>query len=243
MLGIKINTQIVLLILLIIILALVFVIINNKYTKDNIEHYKLGKVIENGKRSTVYEIDAINNKKSKQYLYKKIKIIEKTDVETQVKINNNFKYSPKIIDYGRYFYVIEKYDLTLEKLFINNQFDYNKLKKLIKVLREYNTYKYNIEDIHLNNIVWSHKKQIFGIIDWDLIEDDNDNRLDNNLSDIEFIRQFIFKRCVLILDSLKTKYFNLFKNIYNQQISDTDLLNTFMNIENESKIRKNINIT
>ena len=218
-----------------IVIVLTFRIIN-KENNYSITEYKLGNVLNKSERSIVYEIDKINNKKSEDYLYKKILINEQTDVETQVKINNNFKYSPTIIDYGKDYYVIEKYDMTLEKLIIKNQFNSEKLKLLLKVLREYNKYKYNIDDIHTNNIIWSNKKNIFGIIDWDLIET-HDTRIDNKLDDIKFIKQFIFKRCPLIHHSLRTEYFSLFKNIYNQQINETDLLNTFINIENESKIR------
>mgnify|MGYP006438158369 CR=1 FL=1 len=96
----------ILLIILVILWKLLIKNIGNSNTKLN---YELGKVLERCKRSIIYEIDKIENKINKDYLYKKILIIEKTDVEEQVKINNNFKYSPKIIDFGKDYYIIEKY--------------------------------------------------------------------------------------------------------------------------------------
>ena len=158
-------------------------------------------------------------------------MMEQPDVETQVKINNNFKYSPTIIDFGKDYYIIEKYDSTLENLVLNKKFNKEKLKYLIKVLREYNKYKYNINDLHTNNIVWSDKKKTFGIIDWDITET-KDARIDNNLDNIKFIEQFIFKRCKTIKPKHMNEYIDLFKNIYNNRIDETEIVNTYKSIEN-----------
>ena len=193
-------------ILFIIILIVVIKTLYNKHTEEfKTKQYKLGKVLETRERSIIYEVNVEQNDKKIDYIYKKILVVEQTSIDEQVKINNNFKYSPEIIDYGKDYYIIEKYDLTLEKLFITNQFDSKKLKNLVKVLREYNKYKYNIDDLHLDNIVWSNKKKNFGIIDWDLVEF-KDKRVDNNLKDLDFIEQFIIKRCKTIEPRMKKIY-------------------------------------
>lgn len=234
MISIK-NNKLLNLLILLVIIVLIFIIINSEINENynNTNEYKLGKLLYESKRSLVYEIDKINNKISKNYLYKKILIMEQTEVETQVKINNAFKYSPTIIDYGKDYYIIEKYDSTLENLVLNKKFNKEKLKYLIKVLREYNKYKYNIDDLHTNNIVWSDKKKTFGIIDWDIIET-KDARIDNNLDNIKFIEQFIFKRCKIISSKQMNEYIDLFNNIYNNRIDETEILNTFKNIENKT---------
>lgn len=242
MLEFGLKTQVSLIILLIVVVVLLFVIINNKYTEEfKTKQHKLGKVLETGERSIIYEVNIKQNDKNIDYLYKKFLIIEQTSVDKQVKINNNFKYSPEIIDYGNDYYIIENYDSTLENLVLNKKFNKEKLKNLIKILREYNKYKYNIDDLHLNNIVWSDKKNIFGIIDWDLIES-KDKRLDNNLNDLDFIEQFISKRCKIIDSSMKKKFINMFTKVYNNQCNQKELLNTFKNIESENrKIRQQNN--
>jgi len=83
--------------------------------------------------------------------------------------------------------VIEKYDYSLKDLILNSKFDKNMLIKLLKMLKSYNKYKYNIYDLHLNNIVWSDQKKEFGIIDWDLAYNNN-YVIDNKLDDINFIK-------------------------------------------------------
>lgn len=241
------NKKTILLIFSILFIIILIVVIKTLYNKNiesfsNSIKYKLGKVLETGERSIIYEVNVKQNNKKIDYIYKKILVVEQTSIDEQVKINNNFKYSPEIIDYGKDYYIIEKYDLTLEKLFITNQFDSKKLKNLVKVLREYNKYRYNIDDLHLDNIVWSNKKKKFGIIDWDLVES-KDKRVDNNLKDLDFIEQFISKRCKTIEPRMKKKYIIMFKQIYNNQYDEKELLNTFKNIENQNeKIKKQNNI-
>lgn len=215
---------------------------NNKSSNNTSNNYELGKIIYKSNSTVVYNInkikdiskinkniinkniiDSIDN--NKEYLYKKINNILTIPIKEQIDINNNFKYSPKIIDYGDDYYVIERYDSSLKDLIFDNKFDKNMVMKLLNMLRSYNVYEYNINDLHLDNIVWSNQKQEFGIIDWELAYD-NDHIINNKIDDINFLKKIIYNKCKTIKDHQKDKYFKLFKKIYNQQINNKEIINT-----------------
>ena len=225
---------------------------NNRNSNKISNKYELGKIIYKGNKTSVYEINKIKdiskiNKKiinkdinnidtTKKFLYKKAHTILQTPIKDQVNINNDFKYSPKIIDYGDDYYVIERYDSSLKELIFDNKFDKNMSIKLLNMLRSYNEYKYNIDDLHLNNIVWSNQKKEFGIIDWDLAYD-NDYIIDYKLDDINFLMEIIYNKCRTIKYHQKDKYFNLFKSIYNQQISSKEIINTIKHLEKTENLK------
>lgn len=225
---------------------------SNKIPNKISNKYELGEIIYKGNKTSVYEINKIKdiskiNKKiinkdinsidtTKKFLYKKAHTILQTPIKDQVNINNNFKYSPKIIDHGDDYYVIERYDSSLKKLILDSKFDKKMLIKLLNILRSYNEYKYNIYDLHLGNIVWSDQKGEFGIIDWDLAYD-NDYIIDSKLDDINFLMEIIYNKCKTIKSHQKDKYFNLFKNIYNQQISSKELINTIKILEKTKNLK------
>lgn len=164
----------------------------NTVNQDNFEDtkptmiYDLGDVLVENDRTKIYKI---NNKSG--YLYKHIKKYY-TKIDKQVKINNSSKISPKIVDHGDDFYVIEDYGISMEELLNNGELDKDKLLKLIPTVNQYLDNEYQIIDLHPGNFIWSDKNQDFKIIDWDIIEKNKYNIKKSNKPS-ESINNFVNK--------------------------------------------------
>ena len=169
----------------------------------------------------------INNyiiSKSTKSIVKKIKnnslIVKKTfifppkiSIKKQVEINNQSKLSPKIIEFGDNYIIVEKLDYTFRDMFFYNKLNKSKIQKIINLFRKLDQYKYSHNDLNWRNIMWSNKLNDFQVIDWEYatIRKKKVKNIKNNLDYLKFkIDEIAFP--------LKKKErelgFNILKNIY-----------------------------
>lgn len=98
---------------------------------------------------------------------KTFKLPPKLSIQNQVKINNGFPSSPRILQHGKNYYIMEKVDYTLKDIIYLFKLDKNKVRKLIQLFRDLDTYEYQHNDLNWKNIMWSNRKQEFMVIDWE----------------------------------------------------------------------------
>jgi len=169
----------------------------------------------------------INNyiiSKSTKSIVKKIKnnslIVKKTfifppkiSIKNQVEINNQSNLSPKIIEFGDNYIIVEKLDYTLRDMFFYNKLNKSKIQKIINLFRKLDQYKYSHNDLNWRNIMWSNKLNDFQVIDWEYstIRKKKVKNIKNNLDYLKFkIDEIAFP----LKKRERELGFNILKNIY-----------------------------
>lgn len=92
------------------------------------------------------------------------------EIETTILLSHH-DIAPKLVYHSKNneiytYYVMEKLDYTLMYMIDNYLFKEEHLIKLVYVLERLNKTVFRHGDLHLNNIMWSEKKNDFRIIDW-----------------------------------------------------------------------------
>jgi predicted Ser/Thr protein kinase len=164
--------------ILIILVILLFSIIKYISNKSN---YSKGDIIYKSDKTEIY-----NLKNNNKYLLKKF-LKNKNTIPEQVKINNESNVSPKIIEYGLDYYIIEKLDYTLKDMVLNREIDKNTFKKFIEINRKIDKYKYSHNDLHWDNYLWDLNNKEFKIIDWEKANINKSNINKSNINDRDYL--------------------------------------------------------
>lgn len=171
-------------------------------TKNNIIH--------DNKYSTI-----INHGKNVKKIFKRDPNVS---IEEQVKINNNSGVSPKILDYGDNFIIMEKADITLRDMFYYFKLNKEKIDKLIKLFRKLDKYEYSHNDLNWRNIMWNNSIKNFQIIDWEYATPRVEPvpKIDN---DMEYLKYNIYKISNNLDDDVIDLGCDIMENIYNNRSS------------------------
>ena len=180
-----------------ILLLVLFLIILWYFSKSNIIHEnEYSKITKHG-----------NNIK------KIFKHEPNVSIKKQVEINNNSGVSPKILQYGVNFIIMERVDITLRDMFYYFRLDKTKIDKLIKLFRRLDKYEYSHNDLNWRNIMWNNSLKDFQIIDWEFATPRMDT-IPTIDDDMEYLRYNVYK----IAGNLDYKNIelgcNMLENIY-----------------------------
>lgn len=169
-------------------------------TKNNIIH--------DNKYSTI-----INHGKNVKKIFK---LEPNVPIKEQVKINNNSGVSPKILDYGDNFIIMEKTDITLRDMFYYFKLNKEKIDKLIKLFRKLDKYEYSHNDLNWRNIMWNNSIKNFQIIDWEYATPRVETvpKIDN---DMEYLKYNIYKISNNLDDDVIDLGCDIMENIYNNR--------------------------
>jgi hypothetical protein len=153
--------------------------------KNDIYKGDKGDIIYKSNKTEIY-----NFKNNNKYLLKKF-IKKKNTIPDQVKINNESNVSPKIIEYGKDYYIIEKMDKTLKNIILQGEMDANILHKFLEINRKIDKYKYSHNDLHWDNYLWDLNNKEFKIIDWEKANINKINKINkinrSNLNDRDYL--------------------------------------------------------
>ena len=166
-----------------------------------------------GKRNLIQENEyslIINQGNNVKKIFKKP---PQVSIKEQVKINNNSGCSPKILEYGDNYIVMEKADMTLRDMFYYFQLDKSKIEKLIKLFRKLDNYKYQHNDLNWRNIMWNNSLNNFQVIDWEFAT----TRMEPSLNiedDLEFLRYNVYEIADNLDDNIIEIGCKMLENIY-----------------------------
>ena len=134
-------------------------------------------------------------------------------IKEQVEINNNSGCSPKILESGDNYIVMEKADMTLRDMFYYFKLDKSKIEKLIKLFRKLESYKYQHNDLNWRNIMWNNSLNDFQVIDWEFAT----TRMNPSINiedDLEFLRYNVYEIADNLDDNIIEMGCKMLENIY-----------------------------
>ena len=178
------------------LLILVFILVLCFSNKSKIQETEYSKIIKKG-----------NNVKK---IFKKP---PQVPIKNQVEINNNSGVSPKIVEYGNNYIIMERSDITLRDMFYYFKLDRSKIEKLIKLFRKLEKYKYQHNDLNWRNIMWNNSIKDFQVIDWEFATPriDSDTYIEN---DLEFLKYNVYKIAYNLDDNIIEMGCKMLENIY-----------------------------
>jgi predicted Ser/Thr protein kinase len=165
------------------------------------------------KRNLIQENKYSLIKKQGNNVKKIFKKPPKVSIKEQVKINNNSGCSPKILEHGNNYIVMEKSDITLRDMFYYFKLDKSKIEKLIKLFRKLEKYKYQHNDLNWRNIMWNNSLNDFQVIDWEFATP----RLEVHPKiedDLEFLRYNVYEIADNLDDNIIELGCKMLENIY-----------------------------
>ena len=144
------------------------------------------------KNNLIHENQYSKITKYGNHVKKVFKHIPDVPIKEQVKINNNSGVSPKILDYGSNFIIMERADITLRDMFYYFKLDKSKIDKLIKLFRKLDRYEYSHNDLNWRNIMWNNSLNDFQVIDWEFSNKRN-HKVPFIKDDMEYLRYNVYK--------------------------------------------------
>ena len=168
------------------------------------------------KKNLIQETEYSKIIKKGNHIKKIFKKPPDVSVKNQVEINNNSGVSPKILEYGDNYIIMERSDITLRDMFYYFKLDRSKIEKLIKLFRKLEKYKYQHNDLNWRNIMWNNSIKDFQVIDWEFatVRIEPEVTIEN---DFEFLKYNVYQIADNLDDDIVELGCKMLENIYNER--------------------------